>query len=387
MSSKKKQNELRLKVRREFIGANLLVLTLAILLWEPTMIGQIPWNWGTAILFVQILYVGLSLKSVGPTDFGAVLLFGKPIYPINSGLNLVPWKLSKAIVVTKNIIQIVIGTPQTNREDKPVSIEDETGLATILRDEEPFRVTTADISDLPNASPEEKASLNPLHKTLTVDPLVILTFRVKDVLLFLENIGSLEQLMKISSQTARGVLQRVAGQNTLARILGNLHDITQEIGNAMEERLGEKKPDEKKTKGGKENLPDCGINFMTAMIASLGINHDTNKKIAENVQAGFKASTVAKESEGDATRIRNLGNATAGAEKALLTARAAGVKLLGESASTPGGAHALSIEGLREAVARGNVTILPADLGILTGASAIAEALRQQGVVRVKPNQ
>lgn len=360
-----------------FASINLLLLLIEwLLLGDPTTIFGVAWNWGFTLFLAQALYVGMSLRSIGPTEFGVILFFGKPVYPVNSGLILVPWGLFDIFTVTKNIFQIVVGSVQTDREDRPVPVEKEQKDSIVLEDNTPYRVSYADLNDLDDATETEKKGGNPLHRTITTDTRIILTFKIRDVSCFLEHIGSLPQLMVIASQTVKGTLQRYAGENTLARVQLKIAHITSEISKSLEYRLGEKNS----VPTGSEQMddedrPDCGVNIMSVQIPSLGIDHETNKSIRDRVKAALDADAAIRRSEGAAQAEKNMGEAQGFAEKQRLEGRAAGYAAMANATSGPDGQRVLATEALRDAVSNGNVTILPTDSGLLTGGVSLAAAI------------
>jgi len=67
--------------------------------------AEFKWNWGLATFLAQILYTLISLRMVGPTELGALLLFGKPICEVSSGLVFVPFGISQLKKETRLTIQ------------------------------------------------------------------------------------------------------------------------------------------------------------------------------------------------------------------------------------------------------------------------------------------
>src|SRR3989344_2809023 len=73
---------------------------------EVAIDSKNQWNLGWAILAMEFLHFGLSFRTVGPTSLGAVLLFGRPLYQVKSGLVYVPFIVCQLAKEDRTVITI-----------------------------------------------------------------------------------------------------------------------------------------------------------------------------------------------------------------------------------------------------------------------------------------
>lgn len=192
---------------------------------------------GWALLYILAFYILMSLKIVGPTELGAVLLFGRPIKEVESGLVFVPWIIYSLRKETKNTIQMELpGEPEKVQKKDQDNIRE--GMVA------PIRIVHAS-EETAIGTPEEKKrfSGDSLHRRMTTEVSFIVRFRIINFKDFLEAVGSFEGprgAKKQMEDTVIAVAQNELGKRTPAQTIDDFVNINTTIRNAVEYLIGER---------------------------------------------------------------------------------------------------------------------------------------------------
>jgi regulator of protease activity HflC (stomatin/prohibitin superfamily) len=221
------------------INASVLLGTAAICPFTNSPLG---W-FGVAFLAI-VAYNAISLKTIGPKKRAALVLFGRPIADIESGLALVPLLISYLEIFDKNFVQIELpGPPEKVWDEKKVEIID--GKPVLVPTEppldqrekwiKPIRVVFND--DDPKAEddpvleiiddPEEDKS-DPLRQRV----ITVLGFhyqiRVTHPSLFLQTFGRTEEAVQTISDMSTSELVTLLQKGTAARANSNMEVIARQ---------------------------------------------------------------------------------------------------------------------------------------------------------------
>ncbi len=331
--------------------------------YEFTVFG-LPWNWGWALFFFQVLYTGLCLRTVGPTEWGALLLFGKPVRQLDSGLTFVPRPFYSLIKETKLIIQLELpGEPeQIERAD-----QDKPGDKKKI----PIRITHASLETAvhpetgnPLNEEQKKGLVNdPLIQRLTSEVSFIVRYKIKDYLKFLSTIGSSEEASRQISDTVILTGQTELAKITLAHAFIYLESISRKIRNSVEYLVGEisreyleKKTDERA--GIDDHKKDSwGIDVEDASIKLVDTGRRVNEKMADATAAGFGKRETIQKAEGEEERLTREGRGTANARQSLLEAEAKGLAALAKATSDEAGRLVLHLKTVQTALEKSKYSI------------------------------
>lgn len=219
-------------------------------------------------------YVVKSIKSVGPSEIGIILFFGKPLFQLNSGVIIVPVGIFK------------------------LSLE----KSTITQDEYPNSLEPA-IMMLHGKSHANDLG-NPLNVQLSTPINFTVTYRINNLNDLLKIIGNQQDLRKQLGNVIIIVAQHIIAMSVLSENLMNNLDLNDKIKTLAVERT-----------------KDWGIE-----IISIGIRIDISmidKSIIERQKEVIKAHSMKEVEE---IKKVFIGVADAEAERRLLTAKANGYK-------------------------------------------------------------
>lgn len=255
---------------------------------EEVIFG-IEWNWGWAIFFAQILYTIFSFRTVGPTELGAILFFGKPIKVVSSGLVFVPLGVCQLAKETRLTIQDELpGDPEKiYRGDGPAPA----GMFP------PIRIPFAN----------KPKGEDPLYRRVTAEVIPVIRYRISDYILFLTTIGSIEAAKKQMEDSTIALCMRELTKIPVAEALIGLQEFNQKLQETI------------------ENLVHpWGVEVRTAQIKLINFHHDLNQAIANVPEAEFEAKVLAKKAEGEKRKRQLEGEGNGLAEQAILSGRTAG---------------------------------------------------------------
>ncbi|MBU1159957.1 hypothetical protein KKD04_02130 [Patescibacteria group bacterium] len=277
------------------------------------ILGQ-EWNWGWAMFFAQILYIVFSFKTVGPTELGAILFFGKPVKEVSSGLVFIPLGICKLQTETRLTIQDELPSdPQHiyRGEDKIPE-----GMFPPIRIPFGFPKTAEELGKLdikfpPGmirrelVVPPEDDPLN-VRVTAEVDP--IIRWHIKNYIQFLITIGSRKEACRQMEDCTIAALTREFAKITPAVALANLGTYSFLLEAEIWERI-----------------EGWGIGLKNAQIKAINFHRDLNTAIGEVPRMKLKAKTITINAKAEKEQKQLLGEGDGLAEKAILDGRTAGL--------------------------------------------------------------
>lgn len=365
------------------VYAVLFVVAIVLIIGKVSLDSANLWNWGWMIISIQIVYLVLSFKTVGPEEKAALLLFGRPLYEVCSGLVFVPWLICVLRKESRLTIQIQIpGEP----EEVDKSGDDEKGVAVgkVL----PIRATTGSYETVKagplfSGDPSLVAD-DPLSQRMTLEPSAQIRFKIKDIIKFIRTIGSVSQAKRQLRDTAEGVIKGEFAKRTPALIIAHWT----EINAVLKTEIGKLVKDDTTTPGRDED-EGWGVEIETAQMLDADISRKVNIALSQVTEAKIlrvKTVTVAKaakeaklqEAEGNRVFKTKEGQALADAREFMLLAEAIGTAKLAKLAKTPEGQIALLSQQTREMFKEADFSVIPGDSGGLFGTiAAIQEVLRK----------
>ncbi len=278
--------------------------------------------------YAEVIYLLLSLKSVGPTELGALLLFGKPTTEVGSGLVMVPLGLFSLITETALTMQDQF---PGNPEDVQKTDSDMLEKGKVF----PIRATHAKA---------KKKTDDAIDNRITTEVSVISREKIKrgKFITFLTTIGSTEEMRKQIRDTVEGGVKREFARRTPAKTLQDL-DVINALLKADIKRLTKK----------------WGIEIVDVQLVDIDLGKKINKALRDVPAALLaKQKTITdKEAEGEGLRL--VGEGTAKTRELFLKAEAIGAKALSEITKTEEGKVALWIETMGKGVEKANDSIIP----------------------------
>ncbi|MFZ2983624.1 MAG: SPFH domain-containing protein [Minisyncoccia bacterium] len=145
-------------------------------------------------LYLILLYFAASLRIVGPKEQGCLLLFGKPIRNVPSGLVFVPLWICSLVIETKLVIQDELPTdPEKIYRGNDADPHGRT-VPKELRDlgwKPPIRVTFSGRTarSVAQSIPDD----DPYDRRLTAEVVPVVRWKISNFRTFLQTIGSVEE--------------------------------------------------------------------------------------------------------------------------------------------------------------------------------------------------
>lgn len=337
------------------------------------------WNWGMIILAILMVYLRQSFKIVGPTELGAVLLFGRPLYQVDPGLVFVPFLICK--------IMREDGTTIARQFPAEPELVDKSGDDSKPVKEgykKPIRVATASYNMLSDEMKKKiKGDINdPLNKMLVVEPSAVVRFQIIDYLSFLKNIGSLEKAISQMRDTVDTVLNIEFPKRTPSLLIQDKEEINKELLDKIEILVGD--PDNPTAVAEKKR--SWGINVINAQIPELDLSKGIHTSIRDIVDSQLKRTATVTNAEG-AKEKRELegageevfktreGTGLANARLAFLEAEKKGLEGIAEVAGTDAGKLAIITKTVEQGLKGSQYSIVPDGAGsLITG---IMETLKK----------
>lgn len=300
------------------------------LMFVSIPIGQIRIPVGLLPLALTVFHIANSFRELGPEDLGTVLLFGSPIYPASSGLNFVPAIICSLRIDTRNHIQLIFGSPDTNRNQEVVAL-DQGGTTIVVQT--PFRITGTDAKSADYGDPlvdENKDAFEartdaerkldqgtPLGGMLTYDPSLIARFRISNHALFLKHIGTIDNLIRQITETSESAAQTILGSRNASQIVRTLETVNAEILSVIEWMIGE--PGAKKPRGFKneEQREWWGVDVFLVSIRSLGLPRTLNESLRDAAKATAKKLETIETAKGINATLTQTGKGNANAARAM----------------------------------------------------------------------
>ncbi len=293
------------------VGAYATFAILTLGLWlSPTTIFGADWNWGWIMFLAVILYTIASLRTIGPTELGARILFGKPLDNVYSGFVFVPF----GIFELKTAPCIFI---QSELPSDPENIYRGNGEVP-KKMFPPIRIPFG----IPKTPVDGDGTLedDPYNQRMTQEVVPVITWKIDDFVTFLVNIGSVEEAKRQMEDVSIANLTEAFAKITPAVVLTGLVTFSKDLMVAIETSTSE-----------------WGISIRGAKIKAINFNHELNESIIGVSQAhvtakaaiikaeGEKKAAIIK-AEGEKKKRLLEGEGAGAAEKAVLAGRAEGLK-------------------------------------------------------------
>lgn len=330
------------------------------------------WNWGWTILSIELLHFGLSFRTVGPKSLGAILLFGRPLYQVGSGLVFVPFVVCYLIKETKLVIQ-----ERFPAEPELVDKSGDDTKSVTPGFVKPIRVTTAswDMLSAEFKKKSEDYKDHSLNESMTLEPSVVVRFQIQrdNYISFLTNIGSIDEAVSQMRDTVDSMLNIEFAKRTPALLLLDKEDINHRLLEKIKILVGEK-PDPANL-GSFNPSESWGINVINVQIADVDVSKKINQSLRDVADSILRKKETVTEAEAK-KRARELeGEGDANARLAFLIAEAGGLEKIAKIAETEGGKLAVIAKTQEEALKGSQYSIIPEGIGSLI--SGVQEVLKK----------
>ncbi len=353
--------------------ALLAVVALVLIRRHVSIDQKNQWNWGMIILSIELFHFGLSFKIVGPKELGAVLLFGRPLYQVKSGLVYVPFIICQIEKELKTVEPIQFPA-EPERVDKS-GIDEKPVTHGFLK---PIRITTCNKEMLiPEFKERIKECLSdPLNDMMTLEPSVVVSFKIIDFIPFLTNAGSIKNIKTQMRYVIESVLNVEFPKRTPLLILLDKESINKELKEMIKKLVGEKPvtPEEEDR--------SWGINVISVMLAEIDTTKTVNTKLRDVVDSkldkiinitiaeGKKQARIL-EGEGENKYKTEEGIGAANARRCLLEAEAEGLEQIAKVAETEQGRLAVISKIQEEAMKNAQYSIVPDSMNFISGIQEI----------------
>lgn len=302
---------------------------------ESVLLGS-NWNWGLSAFLLQLIYILFSFQTIGPTELGARLFFGKPVDEVSSGLVFIPL----------GICQLQTETRLTIQDELPADPEK------IFRNEDKEKVPDGMFPPIriPFGNPA-KPSNDPLDVRVTAEVVPVVRWRIVDYVKFLTTIGSKEQARRQMQDTAVAMLTDAFAKVTPAKALTDLSS---------------------QDKGLKDAIQGCvnlwGIELRNAQVKAINFHRSLNEAVASIPKETAEARAKVITAEGEKKKLTLEGEGRGAAEKAELDGRTRGFKKMAKELAVP----ASAIIGAETARA---ITANPGQKTVVVGSSGFKELI------------
>lgn len=336
-------------------------------------------NWWIVAVAVVICYIVSSIKIVSEQERAVLVFMGRILKAVESGPHIVLWPLFWLRRAPKNAIKVDFGTLDDQNDISRAAQSDTSISWFVLRG--PVRISWGDLDSSGLPDNERKQYVNdPYAKRLTTDPHLYFIFRVHDVCSLVEEAGGLEEAMDRIRDTCVTALSEEAGKTFVAKAIKEIDSLSDKIRDEVEWLVGDPNA---KTRPGKNPNRSWGVDVLEVRIKDIGTSHAVNTAVSERSATVAKAAgeAMATELKANAEEIRltKVGKGEAAAIEAKGAATAGAITARAEAVSSPGGQLIAQLDALKEGIEKGNVTILPADLTLLTTATSLKAAIDALG--------
>ncbi|HQI25851.1 MAG TPA: SPFH domain-containing protein [Candidatus Paceibacterota bacterium] len=308
-----------------------------------------PNYWGVDLGWLMVSLLGIytvaSLRFVKKDEIGGILFLEKPVRQVGPGVQFAPLGIMSVTTVPSTAIDIQIPGPR----EKAWAEESVPPEGFFI----PARVTFK----------REPGTDDPLNERVTAEMYFFVRLKIKDVLKFWPNLGSVEELEKEITQTVIATATEVLTQKTVAEALQSFAEVNESIKKAIEELVGERSSDPN----------GWGIDLLNAQMLPIGFNHDLNKAISGLPKATLTAKATEEEARGTKQKLILEGEGNASAQKNLLLAEVEALTQKKTSMGVEGG-DLLALDALAEGLKAGQV-IISGDIG-LSGLLKMVEAVK-----------
>ena len=332
----------------------IVIILLVFTLWPPK---QDPVLGTTLVILFHFI---ASWRIVGPTELGAVLLLGRPMYPVKSGLVFVLWILSRLIKESRLVIEHEIPAEPEKiwraKRGEPDVIPKE---LVELGYKPAIRVTFTTEKE---SGTGERESADPLKERLTAEVPGIVRWKIVDFMVFLTTIESRDDAHKQMEDVYVSLITRELSKVSLENAIENRGTYDEKIEKAL-----------------KEVTANWGVSIETAMVKGILLSHELNTKVQLMAEAVAEKRTSLLQGQGQGAK-----------EKAILDGRTDGltrmVKELGISPEA-----ILSAETARDVAGKVDTLVAVGNGGmadlmgiVAAGAQVLKTSSKKEGSIPVK---
>jgi regulator of protease activity HflC (stomatin/prohibitin superfamily) len=316
-------------------GAALIIITLsaAYTSWAESLIDKfgIAFNSGPTMTLFVLFYLAFSLREVSADEVGAAFCYGGALVALTSGLHFVPFGLMQIRKGPRTVQEFQSpGEPEKVQKTED-SVPLESGMV------RPIRVVTGG----PKAGKDDI-----LDTRMTITLSFFVQWAITDVLLYASNYGSAEEIEKQVRDIGEAILAEIATEHTPAGFIDSLP----KINILLVARIGER-------------FENSGVRIISTRLVSPDVSHEVSKALAGIPKARAETKQVEIRAEGDKTSRIKIGEGTAAAELALLTAQAKGRKAMKEALDISG-ESVIAAEAIRGLSDKTDVLVAGAEGGM-----------------------
>lgn len=293
-----------------------------------------------------ILYTVASLSSVGPTELGAILIFGKPVQEVGSGLQLVPIFFCTLVKETRLVVQDQFpGDPE--KVDKTDSDITAPGKVS------PIRVTCG----------ASGGTDDPIDIRMTVEVSLLSRYRIEkgQFLTFLTTIGSTEEARRQIRDTVEAVLKSEFAKKSPKEILADYANINLILRTAVETLTN-----------------SWGIKVEDVQIVDIDLGKKVNQSLRDVPAALLQKKVTLTNAEAEMQKRIKEGKGSAEAQKLFLQAQAVGYKKIANELGITEGALILSLQTMKESFEKANYSVIPGS-DAFAFAAGLSETLKKMG--------
>ncbi len=332
------------------IGAYTLfsLVALGLSFYSTTIFGM-DWNWGLAMFLAIVLYTIASLRTIGPTELGARILFGKPMDNVYSGFVFVPF----GIFELKTASRLVIQSELPANPEHIFHGEGETPAGKFP----PIRI--------PFGPPNKGDGIpddDPVNARMVAEVVPVISWLINDFVRFLTTVGDIDEAKRQMEDASVAMITEAFAKITPAAALRDLEVHSQNLKEAIDKRVD------------RDEETRWGIDLKSAKIKAINFSHDLNTAILGIPQATVKAKAVTITAEGEKVKRRLEGEGAGAAEQAVLEGRTTGLKKMMDDLGLSGQVI------LGAETARG-VTNNPGQKTIIVGADGFSKLAAVAGTV------
>lgn len=286
-------------------------------------------NTGWILAGVVVCYNIACFQIVGPTELGAILLFGKPVKEVSSGLVFTPFGLTTLVRETK-----LVFLEQYPAPPEKVWKGDEDKLPEGMVP--PIRITH-----------QGQGSDDPLSRRMTSEIIVIVRYKIEDFVTFFSTVGFVSEMRKqikeITIAKAREIMAKKTPAGTLAELEVVNDCLTSEV---------------------RQIVQSWGVQVLDVKIEDLDLGHKVNKSLRDVPASELEALVTITRANAEQERLIREGAGIARARQLLLEAEALGYKKIAQELGLKEGEVVLAIDAIRESLSNGNQLIISGNNGL-----------------------
>lgn len=282
---------------KEYIWAVVIVTVLIILiivglnLFHSVTIGDVKHGVGTLFLYGLLICIAASVRTVGPTEIGCLLLFNKPVGNVKPGIVIVPVLICRLVIEKGTVIQDELPTdPEFIYRGSEKDLEGKTVPEELKLKgyKPPIRVTFNGPSSeadtevtLSDGTKKIISKTDPYNRRLTCEVTPIVRWRIIDFVKFIQNIGDMESARKQMEDTCVEIFTQELTRITPAEALLRMREYSDKLKTALE-----------------KTTTTWGVQIEDAQLKGIGFSHELNKAVQ---------AVVEEERNMEANRLKGLG--------------------------------------------------------------------------------